>query len=102
MIIAMRLILVDNWNIIGPDLEANGSPNISRWFLIIVVFIGNRLVTNVLVGLMIESVSSANDDFIKDKREKKILRHQIKREELSQSNIETRFSSSSSSQSFGS
>jgi hypothetical protein len=78
----MRLILVDNWNLIGPDLEEKGSPLISRWFLVIVVFVGNRIVTNVLVGLMIESVSSANDDYIKEKREKKVLRNQEKREEL--------------------
>ena len=85
MVISMRLILVDNWNMIGPDLEEAGSPEISRWFLVIVVFIGNRFVTNVLVGLMIESVSSANDEFLKEKREEKLFRHQIKREELSQS-----------------
>lgn len=83
MVIAMRLILVDNWNIIGPDLERDGSPKISRWFLTLSVFIGNRIVTNVLVGLMIESVSSVNDDFIKEKREAKIQRHQKKREDLS-------------------
>lgn len=85
MIISTRLILVDNWNIIGPELEEKGSPTISRWFLVIVVSIGNRLVTNVLVGLMIESVSSANDEFLKEKREEKLFRHQLKREELSQS-----------------
>ena len=68
---------------IGPDLEKAGSPPISRWFLVITVFIGNRIVTNVLVGIMIESVSSVNDDYIKEKREKKILRNQQKREELS-------------------
>ena len=79
----MRLIFVDNWNLIGPELEKKGSPTISRWFLIIIVFIGNRIVTNVLVGIMIESVSSANDDYMKEKREKKILRNQKKREELS-------------------
>jgi len=78
----MRLILVDNWNLIGPELEKEGSPLISRWFLVIVVFIGNRIVTNVLVGLMIESVSSVNDDYIKEKREEKNLRYQKKREEL--------------------
>lgn len=79
----MRLIFVDNWNLIGPELEAKGSPIISRWFLVIVVFIGNRIVTNVLVGLMIQSVSSVNDDYIKEKREEKNLRNQKKREELS-------------------
>ena len=79
----MRLIFVDNWNLIGPELESKGSPLISRWFLVIVVFVGNRIVTNVLVGLMIESVSSVNDDYMKEKREKKILRNQKKREELS-------------------
>ena len=78
----MRLIFVDNWNLIGPELESQGSPLISRWFLVIVVFVGNRIVTNVLVGLMIESVSSVNDDYMKEKREKKILRNQKKREEL--------------------
>jgi hypothetical protein len=78
----MRLILVDNWNLIGPELEKEGSPLISRWFLVIVVFIGNRIVTNVLVGIMIESVSSVNDDYIKEKREEKNLRYQKKREEL--------------------
>lgn len=82
LIISMRLILVDNWNLIGPELEANGSPMVSRWFLVIVVFIGNRIVTNVLVGLMIQSVSSVNDDYIKDKREEKVRRNQKKREEL--------------------
>lgn len=81
----MRLVLVDNWNLIGPGLESQGSPRISRWFLVIVVFVGNRLVTNVLVGLMIESVSSVNDDYIKEKREKKIRRQQRKRETLSKS-----------------
>ena len=91
----MRLILVDNWNIIGPDLERQGSPTISRWFLVIVVFVGNRIVTNVLVGLMIESVSSVNDDFIKEKRENKIRRHQKKREELSRSLASSLFFSSS-------
>ncbi len=79
----MRLILVDNWNLIGPELESKGSPVISRWFLVIVVFVGNRIVTNVLVGLMIQSVSSVNDDYIKEKREEKHLRNQKKREELS-------------------
>jgi hypothetical protein len=79
----MRLTLVDNWNLIGPELEGKGSPLISRWFLTIVVFVGNRIVTNVLVGLMIESVSSANDDYMKEERKKKILRNQKKREELS-------------------
>jgi len=69
----MRLTLVDNWNLIGPELERQGSPLISRWFLTIVVFVGNRIVTNVLVGLMIESVSSANDDYMKEQREKKDL-----------------------------
>ena len=83
MVIAMRLIFVDNWNIIAPDLERDGSPQISRWFLTIAVFVGNRIVTNVLVGLMIESVSSANDDFIKEKRDEKLQRHQKKREDLS-------------------
>ena len=83
MIISMRLILVDNWNLIGPELESRGSPVISRWFLVIVVFVGNRIVTNVLVGLMIQSVSSVNDDYIKEKREEKHLRNQKKREELS-------------------
>jgi hypothetical protein len=82
-IVAMRLLFVDNWNLIGPDLEKHGSPRISRWFLVIIVFIGNRIVTNVLVGIMIESVSSVNDDYMKEKREKKILRNQKKREELS-------------------
>jgi hypothetical protein len=81
--VATRLIFVDNWNLIGPDLEEDGSPPISRWFLVIIVFIGNRIVTNVLVGIMIESVSSVNDDYIKEKREKKVLRNQQKREELS-------------------
>ncbi|CAF1493345.1 unnamed protein product, partial [Rotaria magnacalcarata] len=81
--IATRLTLVDNWNLIEPELENHGSPPISRWFLIIIVFVGNRIVTNVLVGLMIESVSSVNDDYIKEKREKKNLRNQKKREELS-------------------
>jgi hypothetical protein len=79
----MRLILVDNWNLIGRELEEKGSPIISRWFLVIVVFIGNRILTNILVGLMIESVSSVNDDYIKEKREEKNLRNQKKREELS-------------------
>ena len=79
----MRLILVDNWNLIGPELEARGSPMVSRWFLVIVVFVGNRIVTNILVGLMIQSVSSVNDDYIKEKREEKIRRNQKKREELS-------------------
>lgn len=83
MIISMRLILVDNWNLIGPELESRGSPPVSRWFLVIVVFVGNRIVTNILVGLMIESVSSVNDDYIKEKREEKIRRNQKKREELS-------------------
>ncbi|CAF1175255.1 unnamed protein product [Rotaria sp. Silwood1] len=83
LIIAMRLTLVDNWNLIGPELEKKGSPLISRWFLTIIVFVGNRIVTNVLVGLMIESVSSVNDDYIKEKRKKKNLRNQKKREELS-------------------
>ena len=68
---------------IGPKLEEEGSPTISRWFLVIIVFVGNRVITNVLVGLMIESVSSVNDDYIKEKREKKNLRCQKKREELS-------------------
>ncbi|CAF3894265.1 unnamed protein product [Rotaria magnacalcarata] len=81
--IATRLTLVDNWNLIEPELENHGSPPISRWFLIIIVFVGNRIVTNVLVGLMIESVSSVNDDYMKEKREKKNLRNQKKREELS-------------------
>jgi hypothetical protein len=78
----MRLTLVDNWNLIGPELEGKGSPIISRWFLTIIVFVGNRIVTNVFVGLMIESVSSANDDYMKDEREKKTLHNQKKREEL--------------------
>jgi hypothetical protein len=84
MTIGMRLILVDNWNIIGPQLESVGSPPISRWFLVVTVFVGNRIVSNVLVGLMIESVSSVNDVYIKDRREKKIRQHQEKRDELSQ------------------
>ncbi|CAF3912819.1 unnamed protein product [Adineta steineri] len=95
LIIAMRLIFVDNWNLIGPELEKHGSPTISRWFLVIIVFIGNRIVTNVLVGIMIESVSSVNDDYMKEKREKKILRNQQKREELNRRTIQvlnTRFS----------
>ena len=79
----MRLTLVDNWNLIGRELEEEGSSPISRWFLTIVVFFGNRVVTNVLVGLMIESVSSVNDDYIKEKQERKHLRNQKKREELS-------------------
>ncbi|CAF3654834.1 unnamed protein product [Rotaria sp. Silwood1] len=66
LIIAMRLTLVDNWNLIGPELEKKGSPLISRWFLTIIVFVGNRIVTNVL-----------------KKRKKKNLRNQKKREELS-------------------
>ncbi|CAF1100022.1 unnamed protein product [Rotaria sordida] len=88
LIIAMRLTLVDNWNLIGPELEEKGSPSISRWFLTIIVFVGNRIVTNVLVGLMIESVSSVNDDYIKEKRQKKNLRNQKKREELSKRTIQ--------------
>lgn len=78
----MRLTLVDNWNLIGPELEEKGSPAISRWLITIIVFFGNRIITNVFVGLMIESVSSVNDDYIKEKREKKYLRNQHKREEL--------------------
>lgn len=85
LIISMRLILVDNWNLIGSELEGKGSPLISRWFLVVVVFIGNRIVTNILVGLMIESVSSVNDDYIKEKRQEKNLKNQKKREELSKS-----------------
>lgn len=80
--ISMRLTLVDNWNLIGPELEEKGSPAISRWLITIIVFFGNRIITNVFVGLMIESVSSVNDDYIKEKREKKYLRNQHKREEL--------------------
>lgn len=79
----MRLALVDNWNIIGPELEQRGSPSISRWFLTVIIFVSNRIVTNVLVGLMIESVSSVNDAYIKKKREAKTIRNQKKREELS-------------------
>ncbi|UJR13616.1 hypothetical protein I4U23_000629 [Adineta vaga] len=86
--VVTRLIFVDNWNLIGPDLEENGSPPISRWFLVIIVFIGNRIVTNVLVGIMIESVSSVNEDYMKEKREKKVLRNQQKREELSKRTIQ--------------
>ncbi|CAF1558420.1 unnamed protein product [Adineta ricciae] len=93
--VVTRLMFVDNWNLIGPDLEEAGSPPISRWFLVISVFIGNRIVTNVLVGIMIESVSSVNNDYMREKREKKILRNQQKREELSRRTIHvlnTRFS----------
>lgn len=82
LINSMRLVLVDNWNVIVPKLEEQGSPPMSRYFLVIVVFIGNRIVTNILVGLMIESVSSANDDYIRERREEKIRRNQRKREEL--------------------
>ncbi|CAF0740424.1 unnamed protein product [Didymodactylos carnosus] len=81
--ISMRLIFVDNWNTLSDELDSQGSPKISRWFFSIVVFIGYYVVTNILVGIMINSVSLANDEYIKQRRQEKILRNQKKREELS-------------------